>query len=103
MALCSVSSERKVASHSVPAASWQLTNGKSDIGILYLPSRSVLVDTMKPVSQADDLALEEESPSLWSHFYRTDVNVYATGKKKLARCTLCHDLDKPLANFRHEL
>jgi hypothetical protein len=31
--------------------------------------------------RADDLALAEESPSLWSHFYRTDINVYATGRQ----------------------
>jgi hypothetical protein len=51
------------------------------------------------VSQADDLALEEESPSpsLFSHFYNIDVIVYATGRQKFAWCTLCHDLDKPSA------
>jgi hypothetical protein len=43
------------------------------------PFKSALVDTMNPAPQADDLALEEESPSLWAYFYRTDVNVYATG------------------------
>jgi hypothetical protein len=53
---------------------------------------------MNPALQGDYLALEKESPSLWSRFYRTDVNVYATGRKKFAWCTLCHDLDKPPAN-----
>jgi hypothetical protein len=38
---------------------------------------------MNPASQADDLALEEESPSLLSHFCRTDVNVYATGRQNV--------------------
>jgi hypothetical protein len=38
---------------------------------------------MNPASQADDLAFEKESSSLWSHFNRTDVNVSATGRQKL--------------------
>jgi hypothetical protein len=57
---------------------------------------------MDPASQADDLALEEESPSLWSPFYRSDVNVDANGRQKFAWCTQCHDLDKsPLTFVTH--
>jgi hypothetical protein len=97
--LCSASSERKVATHIVSLASWQLASGKSVTGRLP-PLRNVLVVTMNS-AQADVLAPEEESPSLWSHFYRTDVNVCATGRQKLAWCTQCHDLDKPPAIFRH--
>jgi hypothetical protein len=100
--LCSASSEGQVVTHIVPLASWQLASGKSVTGLLP-PFRSVLVDTVNTTSQADDLAPEEKSPSLWLHFYRTDVNVYATGRQKFAWCTLCHDLDKPPANFRHAL
>jgi hypothetical protein len=61
--ICSASSERKVATPLVPPASWQLASGKSVAGLLP-PFRSVLVETMNPESQADDLALEEESPFL---------------------------------------
>jgi hypothetical protein len=45
--LCSASRERKVTTHIVPPASWQLANGKSVFGIL--PTfRSILVDTLNP-------------------------------------------------------
>jgi hypothetical protein len=53
---------------------------------------------MDPASRADDLALDDESPNLWSHLYKTDVNVYTNRRQRFAWCTLCNDLYKPPAN-----
>jgi hypothetical protein len=64
----------------VPLASWQHAIGKNVTGLLS-PFGGVLVAIMNQASQTDDLALDEESPSLWSQMYRTDVNVYATGRQ----------------------
>jgi hypothetical protein len=96
---------RRQARQRLPHTSCRLLPGNFPMARVFPgllpPFRSVLVDTTNPASQADDLALEEESPSLRSHFYRTDVNVYATGRQQFAWCTPCHDLDRPPANFRH--
>jgi hypothetical protein len=77
LAPCSASSERKVATHIVPRASWQLGQWSRVFLDSSTSLRCVLVDTM---NQADVLDLQEESPSLWPHFYRIDVNVFATGR-----------------------